>query len=118
VKSKVAVPPPIQINHGHHPRKTVVLIQQIGQTSTFELCSNLNIDRELLDSVLTEYEQERAWTVTNDTILTKARQNSILEDINKDITEHGCVSIIVKAQALGIPYQFLQKVQAGGCIAK
>jgi hypothetical protein len=94
------------------------LIQPIGQTSTFELCSILDIDRELLGSVLNEYEQDRAWTVTNDTVLTKARQNSILEDIDKDIAEHGFVSIIVKAQALGIPYQFLQKVQIGMCLSK
>ncbi|KAG2183994.1 hypothetical protein INT44_009005 [Umbelopsis vinacea] len=90
------------------------LSEKQGQTSTFDLCSILDIDGELLDSVLTEYEQERAWTVTNDTILTKARQNSILEDIDNDVTEHGCVSIIVKAQALGIPYQFLQKLADSG----
>jgi hypothetical protein len=95
------------------------LIQNVGQASTFELCSTLNIERELLGSVLTEYEQEREWTVTNDTILTRERQDAIIEDIDRDVTEHGCISIIVKAQALGgIPYQFLQKVHVVVCHAK
>jgi hypothetical protein len=60
--------------------------------------------------VLTKYEHENGWTVTNDIVLTSARQDDIIADIDRDIAAHGYLSVIVKAQAIGLPYQFVQKV--------
>lgn len=50
--------------------------------------------------------------MVNDTILTRSRQEVVVADINKDVAEHGYISVTVKAQALGLPYQYLQKVSS------
>lgn len=77
----------------------------------FDIASQLNVERDLVISVLSKFKQDKGWTVTNDHILTVPRQNAIVQDIDHDISKHGYLSLTVKAQSLGLPYQFIQQVR-------
>jgi hypothetical protein len=76
----------------------------------FDIASQLNLERDLIISVLSKYKQDKGWTVIHDHILTVPRQNAIVQDIDHDIEDNGYLSLTAKAQSLGLPYQFIQQV--------
>ncbi|KAJ2958370.1 hypothetical protein NQZ79_g6053 [Umbelopsis isabellina] len=86
------------------------LDEQQGQASVFDIASQLNLERDLVISVLSNFKGDKGWTVTNDYILTVPRQNAIVQDIDHDIAKNGYLSLTVKAQSLGLPYQFIQQL--------
>ncbi|KAG2184424.1 hypothetical protein INT43_000333 [Umbelopsis isabellina] len=84
--------------------------QKAGQASVFDIASQLNVERDLVISVLSKFKQDKGWTVTNNYILTVPRQNAIVQDIDHDIAKNGYLSLAVKAQSLGLPYQYIQQL--------